>query len=102
LSEVADAYFALPGGFVTMDEIFEMMTWAQLDLHRHPCAFLEVCDYYRALREMLDHMADEDFVSRSQRNSVWFGNSIPALFAWFEHYDASGVVRLKSTQRIQP
>jgi len=102
MSELADAYVALPGGFGTMDEIFEMMTWAQLDLHRHPCAFLETRDYYRALRDMLDHMADEDFLSRDQRNSVWFGSSIPALFAWIEHYDASGVVRLKSRQRVQP
>lgn len=102
MSELADAYVALPGGFGTMDEIFEMMTWAQLDLHQHPCAFLETRDYYRALRDMLDHMADEDFLSRDQRNSVWFGDSIPALFAWFERYDASGVTRLKSRQPVQP
>ena len=100
--ELADAYVALPGGFGTMDEIFEMLTWAQLELHRYPCAFLETRDYYRALQDMLDHMADESFLTRSQRNSVWFGNSTPALFDWMGHYDASGAGRLTAKKGVQP
>ena len=100
--ELADAYVALPGGFGTMDEIFEMLTWAQLELHRYPCAFLETRAYYRALRDLLEHMADEGFLTRSQRNSVWFGNSIPALFDWMDHYDANGAVRLTAKKGVQP
>jgi len=100
--ELADAYVALPGGFGTMDEIFEMLTWAQLGLHQYPCAFLDTRDYYHALREMLDHMADERFLSRDQRDSVWFGDSIPALFDWMEHYDPSGTARLAPKKGVQP
>lgn len=100
--ELANAYVALPGGFGTMDEIFEMLTWAQLELHRYPCAFLETRGYYSALRSMLDHMADEGFLTRDQRNSVWFGSSIPAVFDWMGHYDGSGAVRLTAKKPVQP
>ncbi len=92
--ELADAFVALPGGFGTMDEMFEMLTWAQLGLHRYPCAFLQTRGYYQQLQSMLDHMADERFVTRGQRASVWFGQSIPALFEWMTHYDGGHAARL--------
>lgn len=85
--ELAEAFVALPGGFGTMDEMFEMLTWAQLGLHRCPCAFLDVRGYYRDLRTMVDHMVDERFVREAQRDSVWFGEDIPALFDWMSHYE---------------
>ena len=85
--ELSDAFVALPGGFGTMDEMFEMLTWAQLGLHRHPCAFLDVRGYYRDLRAMIGHMVDESFVRTQQRDSIWFGDDIPALFEWMQHYE---------------
>ena len=85
--ELADAFVALPGGFGTMDEMFEMLTWAQLGLHHYPCAFLDVRGYYRDLRSMVDHMAQERFVRAEQRDSVWFGEDIAALFDWMSHYE---------------
>ena len=85
--ELADAFVALPGGFGTMDEMFEMLTWAQLGLHRYPCAFLDVRGYYRDLRSMVDHMASERFVRAEQRDSVWFGEDIAALFDWMHDYE---------------
>jgi uncharacterized protein (TIGR00730 family) len=85
--ELADAFVALPGGFGTMDEMFEMLTWAQLGLHRYPCAFLDVRGYYRDLRGMVEHMVAERFVRQEQRDSVWFGESIPALFDWMRDYE---------------
>src|SRR6185437_10828522 len=66
--ELSDAFVALPGGFGTMDEMFEMLTWAQLGLHRYPCAFLDVRGYYHDLRTMMDHMVDEGFVRPGQRD----------------------------------
>ena len=67
--ELSDAFVALPGGFGTMDEMFEMLTWAQLGLHRYPCAFLDVRGYYGSLRTMMNHMVDEGFVRAGQRAS---------------------------------
>lgn len=92
--ELSDAFVALPGGFGTMDEMFEMLTWAQLGLHRYPCAFLDVRGYYRDLRAMVEHMVAEKFVKPGQRDSVWFGDSMNALFDWMESYDGGSASRV--------
>lgn len=84
--ELSNAFVALPGGFGTMDEMFEMLTWAQLGLHRYPCAFLDTHGYYGHLRNMMNHMVAEGFVAQGRRDSIWFGDSIDGLFEWMEHY----------------
>ncbi|UGB36898.1 TIGR00730 family Rossman fold protein [Frateuria soli] len=85
--ELSDAFAALPGGFGTMDEMFEMLTWAQLGLHRYPCAFLDVRGYYTHLRAMMGHMVAERFVRPEQREDVWFGQDMAALFDWMASYE---------------
>lgn len=85
--ELSDAFVALPGGFGTMDEMFEMLTWAQLGLHRYPCAFLDTRGYYGPLRGMLDQMVNAGFVPAQRRDSVWFGDSIAAMFDWMAASD---------------
>lgn len=89
--ELSDAFVALPGGFGTMDEMFEMLTWAQLGLHRYPCAFLDARDYYSKLRAMMDHMVDEHFVKSQQRDGIWFGDDMSALFDWMDTHESSQV-----------
>lgn len=85
--ELSDAFVALPGGFGTMDEMFEMLTWAQLGLHQYPCAFLDVRGYYRDLRQLMEHMVEESFVKAAQRDSIWFGDDIAGLFDWMRDYE---------------
>lgn len=92
--ELSDAFVALPGGFGTMDEMFEMLTWAQLGLHRYPCAFLNVRGYYNPLRGMVDHMVDEGFITPGQHESVWFGDDMTALFDWMPTYRGERASRL--------
>ncbi len=87
--ELADAFVALPGGFGTMDEMFEMLTWAQLGLHAYPCAYLDVLGFYKGLSASMDHMVAEGFVKREQRDQVWFGDDIDALFHWMKHYESA-------------
>ena len=99
--ELSDAFVALPGGFGTMDEMFEMLTWAQLGLHRYPCAFFDMRGYYNQLRTMMDHMVNEGFVQSGQRESVWFGNSMPALFDWMESYDGGNASRVIGPSSIE-
>jgi len=99
--ELSDAFVALPGGFGTMDEMFEMLTWAQLGLHRYPCAFLDMRGYYDGLRTMMDHMVDEGFVKAGQRDSVWFGDSMSALFDWMDSYDGGNASRVISPSSIK-
>ena len=98
--ELSDALVALPGGFGTMDEMFEMLTWAQLGLHRYPCAFLDVRGYYRDLRTLMEHMVDESFVKAAQRDSIWFGDDIAALLDWMRDYEGSYTPKWISSRSV--
>ena len=84
--ELADAFVALPGGFGTLDEMFEMLTWRQLGLGHKPCAFLDVAGFWQPLVAMLDTMVRERFLHADQRNDLWHGENIDALFAWMRDY----------------
>ncbi|MFI3137948.1 MAG: TIGR00730 family Rossman fold protein [Methylococcaceae bacterium] len=67
MAELADGFIALPGGLGTLEELFEILTWAQLGLHQKPCALLNVNHYYDALIAFLDQAVDEQFVSPKHR-----------------------------------
>ncbi len=84
--ELSDAFIALPGGFGTLDEMFEMLTWRQLGLGKKPCAFLDVAGFWQPLATMLDRMVGERFVHPEQRDDLWHGEDIDALFAWMRDY----------------
>ena len=83
---LSDAFIALPGGFGTLDEMFEMLTWRQLGLGRKPCALLDVEGYWQPLMTMLDTMVVERFLHPEQRQDLWHGNDMDALFAWMRDY----------------
>ncbi len=84
--DLADAFVALPGGFGTLDEMFEMLTWRQLGLGKKPCAFLDVDGFYAPLIGMIDRMVEERFLHAEQRHDLWHGEDIDALFAWMRDY----------------
>jgi uncharacterized protein (TIGR00730 family) len=63
----AGAFVALPGGFGTLDELFEVLTWSQLGLHHKPCALLDVEGYFAPLIAFLDHAAAEGLVRPEHR-----------------------------------
>src|SRR3546814_14995716 len=71
--DLSDAFVALPGGFGTLDEMFEMLTWRQLGLGSTPCAFLDVDDFYDPLLAMIDRMVAERFLHPDQRAVLWHG-----------------------------
>jgi len=64
MADLSDAFIALPGGWGTLDEMFEILTWAQLGLHRKPCGLLNVLGYFDRLLSFLDHTMEEGFVRR--------------------------------------
>ncbi len=84
--ELADAFIALPGGLGTLDEMFEMLTWGQLNLHVKPCGFLNVEGYFDPLLAFLDHAVTEQFISPAHRAMIMTGTSPADLFAQFEGY----------------
>jgi len=65
--ELSDAFIILPGGFGTLDEAFEMLTWRQLQMHDKPILFLNVDGYWDPLNELVDHFIREGFVRESGR-----------------------------------
>ena len=67
MSELSDGVIALPGGLGTLEELFEMLTWAQLGLHGKPCGVLNVAGYFDRLLEFLDHAVDQRFISELHR-----------------------------------
>jgi uncharacterized protein (TIGR00730 family) len=84
--DLSDAFIAMPGGFGTLDEMFEMLTWRQLGLGDKPCAFLDVEGFYVPLLAMLDRMVEERFLHADQRHDLWHGEDIDTLFAWMRRY----------------
>jgi uncharacterized protein (TIGR00730 family) len=64
MADLSDAFIALPGGWGTLDEMFEILTWAQLGLHRKPCGLLNVLGYFDRLLSFLDHTMEQGFVRR--------------------------------------
>ena len=84
--ELSDGFIALPGGFGTLDEMFEMLTWRQLGLGKKPCAFLDVQGLWQPLMTMLDTMVRERFLHADQRTDMWDGDDIDAMLAWMRAY----------------
>jgi uncharacterized protein (TIGR00730 family) len=70
MNELSDAFIALPGGFGTLDEFFEMLTWSQLGIHGKPGGLLNVAGYYDGLLAMLDHAVAERFLRPAHRRLV--------------------------------
>ena len=78
MSELSDAFIALPGGFGTIEELCETLTWAQLGLHGKPLALLNVEGYFDAFLSFLDHAVEERFVHAAHRRLV-FEESDPEM-----------------------
>ncbi|MGJ4802116.1 TIGR00730 family Rossman fold protein [Luteimonas sp. SDU82] len=84
--DLADGFVALPGGFGTLDEMFEMLTWRQLGIGSKPCAFLDVDDFYQPLIGMIDRMVEERFLHQAQRADLWHGDDIDTMLGWMRDY----------------
>ena len=70
MAELSDAFVALPGGLGTLEELFEVWTWAQLGIHRKRIALLDVSDFYAPLTAFLDHAVDEGFIKTPNRSGL--------------------------------
>src|SRR4051794_26059386 len=67
MNQLCDAFVALPGGIGTLEELFEIYTWAQLGFHHKPLGLLDVNGYYAPLLQMLEHMVEQGFLDRETR-----------------------------------
>jgi|SRR5438034_11584626 len=86
MADLADGFIALPGGWGTLEEFFEVLTWGQLGLHQKPCGLLNVRSFFDGLLAFMDHSIDECFVRRENRSMVLVSGSPDALLELLEQY----------------
>lgn len=86
MADLSDAFIALPGGFGTLEEFCEIVTWAQLGLHSKPCDILNVQRYYSPLLAMFDHAVQERFLKIENRGLVLARDSVAGLLRALEEW----------------
>lgn len=79
MAELSDGFIALPGGAGTLEEIFEIWTWAQLGFHAKPAGFLNVRGYYDSLRSFVDHAVGEAFLKAPHRDMLIFRTDVTEM-----------------------
>lgn len=88
MAELADGFIALPGGLGTLEELAEVASWAQLELHGKPIGLLGYAGYWDSLMAWLDHAVAAGFISAEHRRLVGVDADLDALLARFEAWQA--------------
>jgi uncharacterized protein (TIGR00730 family) len=93
---LSDGFIAMPGGFGTLEEIIEVLTWGQLQFHAKPCGFLNVGGYFDHLLEFFDHAVAQGFLRRQHRDMLLVASTPAELLNLFEHYQPPEVRKWRS------
>lgn len=93
MNEYAEGVIALPGGFGTLEELFEMITWAQLGLHAKPVGLLNINGFYDHLIKFMDHMVHEGLLKQENRDMLLISDTIEELLDEMENYTAPTVTK---------
>ena len=93
IAELSDGFVALPGGIGTLEEFFEIWTWAQLGVHQKPCGLLNIAGYFDPLLRFLDRAVEEKFVRDVHRSMVVVESEPQHLLERFESYQPPNVVK---------
>ena len=91
MNEHCEGVIALPGGFGTLEELFEMLTWGQLGLHQKPIGILNVAGYYEALVRLLDEMVTNGLLRPSNRAMLLVSADIDDLLQQMANYQPPSV-----------
>ena len=95
MADLSDGFIALPGGLGTIEEFFEVVTWAQLGLHLKPCGVLNVMQYFDRLLDFLDHTVNEKFVELEHRSMILVDENPENLLQKFETYQPPNIDKAK-------
>lgn len=91
MHELTDGFIALPGGFGTMEELFEILTWAQLGLHKKPIGLLNINGFYNELIGLIHTMVEKKFLKEINRDMLLVDNTIEGLLDQMKKYKAPEV-----------
>jgi uncharacterized protein (TIGR00730 family) len=99
MATLADGFIALPGGFGTLEEFFEAITWAQLGLHAKPCALLNVNGYYDSLLSFLDTAVTKRLLKPENREMVLVASDADSVLEQMQRYTATATTKWISIER---
>jgi uncharacterized protein (TIGR00730 family) len=91
MSELSNAIIALPGGLGTLEELFEMLSWAQLGMHKKPCGLLNIRGYFDQLLGFLDHAQSQRFITPEHRSMLLSQSEAATLLDQIETYSPPSV-----------
>ena len=98
MDELSDGIIALPGGYGTLEEFFEVLTWGQLGLHKKPIALFNVDGFYNPLLQMIETMVKQGFLKEENKNMVLVSDDIDDLLHQMKHYEAPKVGKWVATK----
>lgn len=87
MAELSDGFIAMPGGIGTLEEIFEIWTWAQLGFHKKPCGLLNIEGYFDSLTTFLNHAVEEQFIKTPHRSMLLIDADPEKLLDRFASYE---------------
>ncbi|KAL8211480.1 hypothetical protein R6Q57_005917 [Mikania cordata] len=101
MARQADAFIALPGGYGTLEELLEVITWAQLGIHKKPIGLLNVEGYYNSLLSFIDKAVDEGFVTPNARRIIVSAQTAHELLSKLEVYEPENGTGVKSSWEME-
>lgn len=100
MNELSDGVIVLPGGYGTLEEFFEMITWAQLGLHQKPIAILNINGFYDDLLKMIQTMVDKGFLKEINQKMLIVDENIESLLNKIKNYEAPKVDKWISKDKV--
>jgi len=100
MAELADAFIALPGGMGTVEELMEILTWAQLGFHGKPCGVLNIAGFYDQLLKFLDHLVKDQFIAPEHRSMLMVDESPQGLLEQFRAYAPPKIDKAKRSLEL--
>lgn len=91
MADLSDGFIALPGGYGTLEEFLEVLSWAQLSIHEKPCGLLDVEDYFEPLTSLFDQAVTEGFLSQEHRSMVLREEAPQRLLDFMDRYTPPGM-----------
>jgi uncharacterized protein (TIGR00730 family) len=100
MNDLCDGVMVLPGGYGTLEEFFEMITWAQLGLHQKPIGLLNIDGFYDDLIKLVQTMVDKGFLKQINRDMLLISDSIDELLEMMRNYQAPTVGKWISKEEV--